>query len=317
MRFAILGAGAVGGFYGALLSRSGNDVSVVARGAHLEAIRRNGMRIESGAVGSFTARIGAESDPARIGPVDTVIVAVKAYDNPTALPLLPPLVGPDTTVLTVQNGVESPEQVAAVVGERQTIGGATYIATAIDGPGVIRQTGTHRRVVFGEVFQATSTVSDRVRTIETVMKAADIFAEAVPNGWPAIWEKFTFLAPFAAFTGAARLPLGPVWGDPDGRRAILEAAAEVEAVARASGIDLPDDLAPRREKYYSTIPPSTRASLLIDLSQGRRIEVESLLGAVVRRGRAPGVPTPMIEALYAVLKPHAGGADAVKQWQEP
>ncbi len=127
MRFAILGAGAVGGFYGALLSRAGNDVSVVARGAHLEAIRENGLRIESGAVGDFTARLGAESDPARIGVVDTVIVAVKTYDNPTALPLLPPLVGPRTTVLTVQNGVESPEQVAAVVGEGQTIGGATYI----------------------------------------------------------------------------------------------------------------------------------------------------------------------------------------------
>jgi 2-dehydropantoate 2-reductase len=316
MRFAFLGAGAVGGYYAALLSRSGNDVSVVARGAHLEAIRKHGMRIESGAVGNFTARIGAESDPARIGPVDTVIVAVKGYDNPTALPLLSPLVGPHTTVLTVQNGVESPEQVAAIVGEPQTIGGATYIATEIDGPGVIKQTGSHRRVVFGEVFQPAEAVSARVRAIETVMKAADIHAEAVANGWLAIWEKFTFLAPFAAFCGGSRLPLGPLFNDPDGRLAILGAAAEVEAVARASGIDLPHDLASRREKYYGTIPPSTRASLLIDLAQGRRIEVESLLGAVVRRGRATGVPTPLMEGLYAVLKPHAGGIEAVKQWQE-
>ena len=315
MRFAFLGAGAVGGFYAALLSRSGCDVSVVARGAHLDAIRNDGLRVVSSAVGDFTARLGAESDPARIGVVDTVIVAVKTYDNPTALPLLPPLVGPHTTVLTIQNGVESADQVAAVVGERQTIGGATYIATAIDAPGVIRQTGSHRRVVFGEVFNAPAVISDRVRAIESLMKAADIHAEAVPNAWSAIWEKFTFLAPFAAFTGGARLPLGPIWNDPDGRRAILQAAAEVEAVARASGIDLPGDLTPRREKYYSTIPPSTRASLLIDLSQGRRIEVESLLGAVVRRGRATGVNTPMIEALYAVLKPHAGGSDGVKEWK--
>jgi 2-dehydropantoate 2-reductase len=311
MRFAILGAGAVGGYYGALLSRSGNDVSVVARGAHLDAIRKDGLRIQSGAVGDFTARLGAESDPARIGVVDTVIVAVKTYDNPTALPLIPPLVGPGTTVLTIQNGVESAEQVAAVVGERQTIGGATYIATAMTAPGVITQTGSHRRVVFGEVFDPPETVSGRVRAIETLMKAADIHAEAVPNARAAIWEKFTFLAPFAAFTGGARLPLGPLWSDADGRRAILQAAAEVEAVARASGIDLPKDLAQRREQYYSTIPPSTRASLLIDLAQGRRIEVESLLGAVVRRGRATGVPTPMIEALYAVLKPHAEGPRAL------
>jgi 2-dehydropantoate 2-reductase len=308
VRFAFLGAGAVGGYYAALLSRSGCEVSVVARGAHLEAIRKDGLRILSSAVGDFTARIGAESDPARIGVVDTVVVAVKTYDNPTALPLLLPLVGPATTVLTVQNGVDSAEQVAAVVGEGRTVGGSTYIATAIDAPGVIKQTGTHRRVVFGEVFQPTAVVTDRVRAIEALMKAADIHAEAVPDGRPAIWEKFTFLAPFAAFTGASRLPLGPVWNDADGRRALLQAAAEVEAVARASGINLPADLAGRREQYYSTIPPATRASLLIDLSQGRRIEVESLLGTVVRRGRAVGVSTPMIEALYAVLKPHANGS---------
>lgn len=314
MHFAFLGAGAVGGYYAAMLSRSGCEVSVVARGAHLDAIRKDGLRVISDAVGNFTARLGAESDPARIGVVDTAIVAVKTYDNPTALPLLQPLVGPATTVLTIQNGVESPEQVAAVVGEGRTIGGATYIATAIDGPGVIRQTGSHRRVVFGEVFRPPPTVSDRVRAIEGLMKAADIHAEAVADARSAIWEKFTFLAPFAAFTGGSRLPLGPVWKDNDGRRAILQAADEVEAVARASGIDLPEGLSGRREQYYSTIPPSTKASLLIDLSQGRRIEVESLLGAVVRRGRAAGVPTPMIEALYAVLKPHAHGQDALKQW---
>jgi 2-dehydropantoate 2-reductase len=310
MHFAVLGAGAVGGFYGALLSRSGCNVSVVARGAHLEAIRRNGLQIVSGAVGDFTARVGADSDPARIGVVDTVIVAVKAYDNPTALPMLPPLVGPKTTVLTIQNGVESAEEVAAVVGEPATIAGSTYIATAIDAPGVIKQTGSHRRIVFGEVFNAPPAVSDRVRAIETLMKAADIDVEAVADARAAIWEKFTYLAPFAAFTGAARLPLGPVWSDPDSRRAFIQAVGEVEAVARASGVNLPADLKQRLETYVSAIPPTTRSSLLIDLSQGKRIEVESLLGAVVRRGRAAGVPTPMMEALYAVLKPHASGRQA-------
>ena len=205
---------------------------------------------------------------------------------PTALPLLPPLVGPQTTVLTIQNGVESAEQVAAVVGERQTIGGATYIATAIDAPGVIRQTGSHRRVVFGEVFNAPAVVSDRVRAIETLMKAADIHAEAVPNAWPAIWEKFTFLAPFAAFTGGARLPLGPIWNDPDGRRAILQAAAEVEAVARASGIDLPGDL-----------DAATREVLLDDSAIHARVAADrSLTGPpdrsrVAPRGRRPPWPS--------------------------
>jgi 2-dehydropantoate 2-reductase len=308
MRFVILGAGAVGGFYGALLSRSGCDVSVVARGAHLDAIRKDGLRVTSSAVGDFSARVGAENDPARIGVADTVIVAVKTYDNPTAFPLLKPLVGPATTVLTIQNGVESAEQVAAVVGERATIAGATYIATAIDAPGVIKQTGSHRRVVFGEFFGATDAISDRVRTIESLMKAADIDAQAVPDARPAIWEKFIYLAPFAAFTGASRLPLGPIWSDADSRKAFLQAVTEVEAVARASGANVPSELAEKVEQYVGAIPPTTRSSLLIDLSQGRRIEVESLLGAVVRRGRALGVQTPMMEALYAVLKPHAAGS---------
>ncbi len=315
MRFAFLGAGAVGGFYAALLSRSGNDVSVVARGAHLDAIRKDGLRVVSGAVGDFTAKIGAESDPARIGVVDTVVVAVKTYDNPTALPLIPPLVGPKTTVLTIQNGVESVAQVAAVVGEGPTIGGSTYIATAIDGPGVIKQTGSHRRVVLGEVFNVTDAVSGRVRAIEALMKAADIHAEAVADARTSIWEKFAYLAPFAAFTGGARLPLGPIWADPDSRHAFLQAVAEVHAVARASGITLPADLVQRVDKYAEAIPPMTRSSLLIDLSQGKRIEVESLLGAVVRRGRAANVPTPLMEALYAVLKPHAQGSEALKEWR--
>lgn len=140
------------------------------------------------------------------------------------------------------------------------------------------------------------------------MKAADIHAEAVADARVPIWEKFVYLAPFAAFTGAARLPIGPLWADEGSRAAFLKAVAEVESVARASGIALPADVRQRIEEYTATIPPATRSSLLIDLSQGRRIEVESLPGSVVRRGRRVGVPTPVMEALYAVLKPHAAGA---------
>jgi 2-dehydropantoate 2-reductase len=307
MRIAVIGAGAVGGYYGALLARSGCDVRFVARGAHLDAIRRNGLQILSGAVGDFAVKTVAESDPARIGPVDAVIFAVKTYDSASALPLVRPLLGPETAVLTLQNGVDSAEEVAAAIGERATIAGATYIATAIDAPGVIRQTGSHRRIVFGEVFSAGAEPSPRVRRLETLMKAADIHAEAVADARVPIWEKFIYLAPFAAFTGAARLPIGPLWADADSRWAFLQAVAEVEAVARASHVPVASDRLKQIEQYASNIPPSTRSSLLIDLSQGKRIEVESLPGAVVRRGRAVGVPTPMMAALYAVLKPHAMG----------
>jgi 2-dehydropantoate 2-reductase len=318
MHFAIIGAGAVGGYYGALLARSGQQVSFVARGAHLEAIRAHGLRIESGAVGDFVAKVRAESDPARIGHADVVVIAVKTYDNATAIPLALPMVGPQTTVLTIQNGVDSAEEVARVVGEARTIAGATYIATAIEAPGLIRQTGTHRRVVFGEVFGPAPSsvegvgaeVSPRVRAIETAMKAADIHAEAVADARVPIWEKFVYLAPFAAFTGAARLPIGPIWSDSAGRTAFLQAVGEVAAVARASGVGIRDDILSYIESYVDRIPPATRSSLLIDLSQGKRIEVESLPGSVVRRGRAVGVPTPMMEALYAALKPHTHGASS-------
>jgi 2-dehydropantoate 2-reductase len=308
MRFAFIGAGAVGGYYGAMLARAGSEVSFVARGAHRDAIAKDGLRIVSEAVGDFTARVAAESDPARIGPVDVAILTVKTYDNPTAIPLLTPLIGPKTTVLTLQNGVDSAEEVAAVVGEAVTLAGATYIATAIDSPGVIRQTGSHRRIVFGECAGMPTAVSDRVRAIADVMKAADIHAEAVADARPAVWEKFTYLAPFAAFTGAARLPIGPLWADAHCRAMFLQAVGEVAAIARAHGVALPPDLLQRVDAYATALPPSTRSSLLIDLSQGKRIEVEALQGSVVRRGLEAGVPTPIMAALYAVLKPHAQGS---------
>jgi len=306
MHFAIIGAGAVGGFYGALLTRAGSDVTFIARGAHLEAIRQNGLRV-SGPLGDFTVRAAAESDPSKVGRVDVVMLAVKTYDNDAALPMLTALVGPETVVLTLQNGVDSPEQVASVVGEGATLAGPTYIAAAIEGPGVIRQTGTHRRVVFGEYFGPRREVTDRVRRIERVMQAADIHAEAVADARTPLWEKFVYLAPFASFTAAARLPIGPLWEDEATRETFLSAVAEVEAVARATGVGIGADARSRIAAYIASIPPSTRSSMLIDLSQGKRIEVESLTGSVVRRGQAVGVPTPMMAALYAVLKPHRKG----------
>jgi 2-dehydropantoate 2-reductase len=304
MHFAFIGAGAVGGYYAALLARSGQQVTVIARGAHLEAIRRDGISIKSAAVGDFVARVDAESDPSRVGHVDVVVLAVKTYDNGTAIPMIAPMLGPASVVLTLQNGVDSADEVAAAVGRQATLAGPTYIATAIDAPGVIVQTGSHRRIVFGEYFDAQPEPTDRVRAIEAAFKAADIHAEAVADARVPLWEKFVYLAPFAAITGAARLPIGPIWADPDCRAAFLALVAEVEAVARASGVALPPEQIARVEKYTGGIPPSTRSSLHIDLSQGKRIEVESLPGSVVRRGRAVGVPTPRMEALYAVLKPH-------------
>ena len=308
MHFAILGSGAVGGYYGAKLARSGQQVSFLARGAHLRAIRERGLLVWS-PLGDFMVRARAEEDPAAIGPVDVVMLAVKTYDNGTALPMLTPLMGESTVVMTLQNGVDSVDEVAAAVGPDHVLGGPTYIATALGVPGLIEQTGSHRRIVFGEAFGKRDAVSERVQTIADVLKAADIQAEAVADARVPLWEKFIYLAPFAAFTGAARLPIGPLWSDPATRAQFMTAVAEVEAVARAEGVAVrePASLREYVTHYVDVLPPTTRSSLLIDLQQGKRIEVESLLGSVVRRGQAAGVPTPVMAALYSVLKPWANG----------
>jgi 2-dehydropantoate 2-reductase len=309
MHFAIVGSGAVGGYYGARLARSGQQVSFLARGAHLKAMRERGLMIWS-PLGDFTVRARAEDDPSQIGPVDVVLLAVKTYDNDAVLPMLAPLVGGSTVVMTLQNGVDSVDEVAAVVGRDRVLGGPTYIATALSLPGLIEQTGTHRRIVFGEAFGAGAAITDRVQRIADVLTAADIQAEAVADARVPLWEKFIYLAPFAAFTGAARLPIGPLWADASIREQFLTAAAEVEAVARAEGVAVRDSASLKEyvTHYVNVLPPGTRSSLLIDLQQGKRIEVESLLGSAVRRGRSAGVPTPVMAGLYAALKPWAAGA---------
>jgi len=189
------------------------------------------------------------------------------------------------------------------------LGGPTYVATALSAPGLIEQTGTHRRIVFGEAFGDRAAVSERVQKIADVLKAADIQAEAVADARVPLWEKFIYLAPFAAFTGAARLPIGPLWSDRAIKAQFMAAVAEVEAVARAEGVAVrdPESLKAYVTQYVDALPPSTRSSLLIDLQQGKRIEVESLPGSVVRRGEAARVPTPVMAGLYSVLKPWGGG----------
>lgn len=310
MHFAIVGSGAVGGFYGAKLARAGQRVSFIARGAHLQAIRDRGLEVRS-PLGNFIVHAEADESPARIGRVDVVMYAVKAYDNASALPLLDGLVGDRTVVLTLQNGVDSPDEIAARIGKDKVIAGPTYIGTALAAPGLIEQTGTHRRIVFGEIFGDPPRLSDRVLALRDIMADADIQAEAVADARVAMWEKFSFLAPFAGFSGASRLPLGPIWQDDFTRRQFQAAVGEVTAVARAEGVDIPADMEERLKAYADSLPGSMRASLLIDLSQGKWIEVEALQGSVVRRGARAGVPTPIMSTLYAVLKLHAGGAPAI------
>lgn len=307
MHFAIVGSGAVGGYFGARLARAGQQVTFIARGPHLEAMRTRGLEVRSAALGDFLVPATAEEDPERVGPVDVVIFAVKAYDNDSALPLLPPLLGPDTVVLTLQNGVDSVDEVAAVAGEARVLGGTTYVATALEGPGLIVQTGVHRSIIFGEAFGDRTQVSARVQAIADVMAPADIQVSPVADGRVPIWDKFVYLVPFAGFTGAARLPIGPIWKFPYVQEMYYAAAREVAAIAQAEGVVISADRFDRLKDYMDHVPPTTRSSLLIDLELGKRIEVEALHGAAVRRAQRLGVPAPIISTLYAVLKPWKDG----------
>jgi 2-dehydropantoate 2-reductase len=307
MRFAILGSGAVGGYFGAKLAKSGQQVTFIARGAHLEAIRSNGLEIRSAKLGDFTVRAAAESATSEVGPVDVVIVAVKAYDNATALPMLKPMIADTTVVLTLQNGVDSVDDVAAVVGERHALGGTTYVATALEAPGLIVQTGVHRSIIFGEVFGDRGRITPRVQNIADAMAAADIQVRPVADGRVPIWDKFVYLAAFSGFTGASRLAIGHIWKHPHVQEMFYGCCREVAAIAKAEGVTLSADRWDTLREYMTNIPPTTRSSLLIDLEQGKRIEVEALQGAAVRRAQQHGVPVPILSTLYALLKPWEHG----------
>ncbi len=304
MRICVVGAGAVGGFVGAKMARAGHDVIVVARGAQLQAIRTQGLTIR-GPQGEFRVKVPAEERAEQVGPVDFVIYAVKTYSNHEALPLLNAVAGEHAVVLTLQNGVDSTVEIEAEIGRGRVLGGAAYIATAVVEPGVIEQTGHHRRIVFGETTGDVTRVSGRVALMDTLFREADLLSEGVPNAWVPLWEKYIYLAPFAAFTGAARQPIGPLWSDADTHKMMIAAFKEVEAVAHAERVPLRRGTIARVIDYVDSLQPTVRSSFLIDLQQAKPTEVEALLGAVVRRGRARRVKTPIMSTLYGALKAHS------------
>jgi 2-dehydropantoate 2-reductase len=307
MHFVILGSGAVGGYYGARLARAGQRVTFLARGAHLRAIRERGLLIWS-PLGDFVCRAPATDDPATVRDADVVIVAVKGYDNETAFASLSRMLGAGTVVVTLQNGVESADELAACVGRERVIGGPTYIATGLRAPGLIVQNGTHRRIVLGELFDPPATVSARVHALAAILAEADIQVEAVADARVPLWEKLMFLAPLSGLCAAMRRQTGAVWNDDFARAVFLAGAREVEAVALAEGVPIPTDATERMRRYLDALPPTMTPSLLIDLTASKRLELEALQGAVVRRGRRHAVPTPILDTLYAVLAPYAGGA---------
>jgi 2-dehydropantoate 2-reductase len=304
MRIAIMGSGGVGGYLGARLAASGQDVTFLARGAHLAAIRAHGLALRS-ALGDVLIRPAeASDDPAAVGPVEIVIFAVKLYDTEAAAAAARPLVGPHTGVLTLQNGVDSTETLGRVLGPAHVIGGVAHIAAVIEQPGVIRHTGTMARFVLGEL---NGERSKRLDALADALGAAGVDHQVSADIRRDIWDKMVFLATFAGVTALMRLPIGPIREDADTRAMLRAGLDEAHAVARAKGIVLPDDLVERTLVRCDGLPYEMKSSMLQDLERGRRLELPWLSGTIVRLGSELGVRIPTHAFITTALKLHADG----------
>jgi len=304
MRIAVMATGGVGGYFGAKLVQRGHDVSFVARGRHLAAMRDHGLTIRSAGGDVRIARPALAEDPGALGSVDAVLFAVKLWDTESAAAAIRPLVERGAAVVPFQNGVESIERIGAVVGADAVLGGVAYIAATIAEPGVIAHTGTMARLRFGPVVASQHGVAN---ALFAACKDAGIDAELAADIHRAIWEKFAFLAAFSGMTSVARQPLGIVRADPDSR-AVLEAAIrEVWSLARARGVGLAEAFVAQQMQFADGLPGEMRSSMQNDLMAGNRLEAPWLCGAVARMSAAAGLPAPVNATLYAMLKPYCAG----------
>ncbi|HLI13130.1 MAG TPA: 2-dehydropantoate 2-reductase [Alphaproteobacteria bacterium] len=304
MRIAVMAAGAVGGYFGARLAAAGEEVHVLARGAHLEAIRAEGLRIESPRGDLVIRPAQATDDPAAIGPVDIVLFAVKLWDTEAAGALCKPLLGRDTAVVSLLNGVDSEERLAAILGREHVMGGVAYIASTIAAPGLIRHTGTMARLVFGELD---GTRSRRGAALLVACERAGIDSQLTDAIATELWRKFVLLAAFSGVTALTRQAAGAIRAEPWARRLFLDAVAEVAAVGRARGIALDTAMVAEIGATLDRLPAEMRASMAVDLERGNRLELDWLSGAVVRLGEAAGVPTPVHRVIAAALSFYAQG----------
>ena len=304
MRIAVMGAGSVGGYLGGRLAQAGNAVAMIARGEHLRAIQHDGLRVKSH-WGDFCVQVEATDDPKSIGPVDLVLHTVKTYQNAAALPGLVPLLGPNTRVMPLQNGVDSYEAVAGAVGVERVLPGAVYVEVSVGSPGVIVQRGGVMRVVFGEI---SGPPTDRCQTLQETLSVAGISTEVSPDIAKELWSKYIFICVLAGVTSAVRAPLRVVLSYPDLKETVVQALREVEAVGRAKGVALDQDIVPHTVKYMEEWAQDLQASMYTDLELGRPLELDALTGAVVRLGAEVGVPTPINGFLYSLLQVHRNGS---------
>jgi 2-dehydropantoate 2-reductase len=307
MRIAVIGAGGTGGYFGGLLARAGDEVVFVARGPHLEAIRRSGLIVKSRLSGDFTVSAQATNDPGTIGPVDLVLFCVKAYDTTRAAEMLRTLMGRETMILSVQNGIDNEERIARVAGPAHVLGAVAQVSSVIESPGVISQTAGPGKIIFGEMDGGPTPRTARIRD---AFRQAGIDAELRSDMRVALWEKFVFICGVSGVTALTRLPIGQILSDPETGAFLRSTMAEVEAVAHAEGIAVPAGYAQRAFAFMESLEPWMRGSMYYDLAAGRRLELETLNGTVVRLGRGRSIATPLNFAIYAALKPYADGPPA-------
>jgi len=304
MRIAVMGTGGVGGYFGARLALGGSDVSFIARGRHLEAMRQGGLKIESSRGDMHLPAPRVTEDPAEIGPVDLVLFGVKLWDTESAAKAIVPLIGRGTAIVSLQNGVRKDDILREVLGSSAVMGGVCYIAAQIAEPGVIRHSGTMQKIVFGEYDGKRSA---RAETFLEACRRAGIDAEISSDIRRTVWEKFVFLVALSGTTTTIRKPIGPIRANPRTRAFLHDAMREVVAVARAEGVQLPKDYADDRLAFGDTLPATMTSSMHNDLERGHRLEVEGLSGDVVRRGEAVAVPTPVNRAIRDILTLHEAG----------
>ncbi|MBI4596376.1 MAG: 2-dehydropantoate 2-reductase [Candidatus Tectomicrobia bacterium] len=300
MRFAVFGTGGVGGYFGGRLANSGENVIFIARGKHLKAIREKGLRVDSVRGDFLIAPAEAIDDPAQVGIVDVVILGVKTWQIPETAIAMRPLVGMKTVVLPLQNGLEAPDQLAAVLGVEHVLGGLARILSFVVEPGHIRHIGGPASITFGELDNRKSR---RVERLRQIFKRAGVVAEIAPDIHVALWEKFLFVAAAGGLGAVTRAPIGVLRGLPETRRMLEQAMEEIFRVARARNICLHDDTVVKTMKFADSLPSAGTSSLQRDIISGHPSELEAWNGAVMRMGQLVEIPTPLNKFIYHSLLP--------------
>ena len=304
MKIAVMGAGGIGGCFGGLLAKARLDVTLIARGEHLRAIQRNGLKVIQ-PEGGYEVEVKATDDPSQVGPVDLVLLSVKTYQNEQAIPLMKPMLGGDSTIITLQNGVESAEEVSQEYGSERVLPGAAYLLCNIESPGVVRQRAPVARMAFGE---SNGDRSQRALAFQDTFSKAGIEADLSEDVMRALWSKLLYNTPANGLACASRLTPRAFFEFPEGNALFGSAFKEVANVATASGVSLGDVDIQGAMNLVAQRPMDGKGSMQADLEDGRPLELEAIVGSVGRIGRRVNVETPLMDLIYALLLPHKHGS---------